>query len=237
VEARVRGVRATHDIDVWVQFRMFGLDHKWAVECKYWKRPISKEKVVALREIVDDIGADKGIMVAESGFQPGAVSATTKTNIWLTTLEELRSRTRYDLQKILLDDYERSAIYLLMAMDEFWEKIDHPLEESIFLPRPDMDGQQIRRTENLIHEIESGFRQFKIRNFLVSINLNSEKTLVAHNEAEFTELVGTIIDDVEEQVWDYRARLREILERAWAEEHERQQRTIEEEKRERRAQS
>jgi hypothetical protein len=83
----------------------------------------------------------------------------------------------------LLSDYERSAIYLLLRMDEVWVKIDHPTEEAILLSRPDMDDQEIRGTENHIHEIERGFRQVKIRNFPVTMNLDNEKIVLAHNEA------------------------------------------------------
>jgi hypothetical protein len=237
VEFPVKGARGIHVIDVWVQFRMFGFDHKWAVESKHWKSPVPKEKVMALKSIVEDIGADKGIMVAESGFQAGAWSATTLTNIWLTTLNELRSRTMYDLQKILLDDLERDAIYLLVYMGEFWEKIDHPTEQSIFLPRPDMDDQEIRRTESYIHEIERGFRQVKIRDFPVTISLDNDKTAVAHDEAEFIKVVRTIIDDVRERIGDHRDYLCEVTDQAHREEYEREQRAIEEERREKKAQS
>ena len=35
VEASVQGVRANHDIDVWVAFERFGLEHRWCIECVY----------------------------------------------------------------------------------------------------------------------------------------------------------------------------------------------------------
>jgi restriction system protein len=104
VEASVEGVRASHDIDVWVVFERFGLEHRWAIECKYWDKPIPKEKVLTLRSIVDDVGADKGILVAESGFQSGARDATSSTNILLTTLSKLRSLAEHDLQRTILEE-------------------------------------------------------------------------------------------------------------------------------------
>uniref|UniRef100_UPI00214D0BDC restriction endonuclease n=1 Tax=Klebsiella pneumoniae TaxID=573 RepID=UPI00214D0BDC len=39
----------------------------WLVECKHWKNPVSKLHVLALREIVTEIGADRGILLSESG--------------------------------------------------------------------------------------------------------------------------------------------------------------------------
>ncbi|WP_431605167.1 restriction endonuclease [Acinetobacter johnsonii] len=42
------------------------------IECKNWKTNIPKEKVLALRSIVEDIGAHRGFIVSNKGFQSGA---------------------------------------------------------------------------------------------------------------------------------------------------------------------
>ena len=60
------------------------------LECKYWNSRVTKEKVMALKSIVDDCGADRGLIVSKMGFQSGAIRASTKTNITLTSIEELR---------------------------------------------------------------------------------------------------------------------------------------------------
>src|SRR5918994_2019193 len=147
VEAQIKGARAKHEIDVWVQSSTFGITQNWVIECKDWRRPVPKEKVMALRAIVEDVGADKGILVAESGYQEGAKAAAELTNIVLTTLEELRFRTTYDFEKFLLDDLERSAISYLFRMDEFWQEIEHPTEENILIPIPGIDSQEILSVE------------------------------------------------------------------------------------------
>ncbi len=69
----IRGVRTSHDVDVVVRSNHVGFDLLWLVECKYWKTPVSKLHVLALREIVSDIGADRGILMAERGFQSGVL--------------------------------------------------------------------------------------------------------------------------------------------------------------------
>ena len=81
----VQGARAKHNIDVWVTFNQFGLVNKWLIECKYWKSRVSKEKVLALKSIVEDVGADRGILVGETGFQQGAFDSANTSNILLTT--------------------------------------------------------------------------------------------------------------------------------------------------------
>jgi hypothetical protein len=93
VRITLAGVRSKHNVDVWVTYEMAGYTQKCVVECKNWRTRVTKEKVLALRATVDDLGASVGFLVAESGFQPGAVAAAEQTNITLATLAELRERT------------------------------------------------------------------------------------------------------------------------------------------------
>lgn len=69
-------------------------------------------RTVDLKSIVEDVGADKGVMVTEYGFQPGAYSAATSTNILLTTLDALRHQMKYELQETLLKDLEHQVLSL-----------------------------------------------------------------------------------------------------------------------------
>lgn len=93
IEHKVEGARAEHQIDVYVEGTYLGINFKWVVECKAWKSNISKEKVLALISIVDDIGADKGILLSEKGFQSGAIRSAEKSNIVLTSLADLAVTT------------------------------------------------------------------------------------------------------------------------------------------------
>jgi hypothetical protein len=95
VEAQITGARATHKVDVYVTFRHYGIECRWIVECKLWKGHVEKEKVLALKGIVEDVGADRGIIFCENGFQSGARNATRLTNILLvTSLEEFKRTVR-----------------------------------------------------------------------------------------------------------------------------------------------
>ncbi|MEW1812430.1 restriction endonuclease [Pseudarthrobacter phenanthrenivorans] len=67
-DARVEGVRTAHDVDVLVTFHHAGLNLKWLVECKHWKRRINKLHVLGLREIVSDVGAIAGYCWPKRGF-------------------------------------------------------------------------------------------------------------------------------------------------------------------------
>jgi len=89
VEIDVTGARGVHELDVYVEGAFHGIEFKWAVECKAWKTNVSKEKVLAFGSIIQDIGADRGFLLSETGFQSGAIRTAQKTNITLTSLEDL----------------------------------------------------------------------------------------------------------------------------------------------------
>lgn len=104
----VEGVRTKHDIDLLVKSHHVGFDITWIVECKLWKTPVTKLHVLALREIVSDIGADRGIILSESGFQSGAEEAANLTNVQLTSLEEVRETARDSFNSMHLRElYDR----------------------------------------------------------------------------------------------------------------------------------
>ncbi len=112
VDGGLQGARAVHRVDVTVRFSKWGINHLWIVECKYQRRRVTKSAVEALKSIVLDVGADRGILLSEAGFQPAALAAATKTSLSLLTLAELRLQATPDLQLHLLDQLERRAIAL-----------------------------------------------------------------------------------------------------------------------------
>jgi restriction system protein len=85
------GVRTKHDIDVVVRSQHVGFDLLWIVECKKWKTRVTKLHVLGLRTIVADLGADRGLIMAEKGFQGGAHDAALLTNVQVTSLAELKN--------------------------------------------------------------------------------------------------------------------------------------------------
>jgi hypothetical protein len=105
-DVTLQGVRTRHDIDVVVKSHHAGFDVTWLVECKHWKAPVSKLHVLALREIVSDLGADRGILLCEAGFQSGAIEAANLTNVQVTSLERVRATAGGD---ILRDATERAV--------------------------------------------------------------------------------------------------------------------------------
>lgn len=105
----IKGIRTEHDLDVYVTSKYLGTNIKWVIEAKYWQTKVPKEKVLALRTIVDDIGADKGFIISQVGFQSGAIEACQNTNIQLYTFEQFVTLSKSYIQNEILDTYVRRA--------------------------------------------------------------------------------------------------------------------------------
>jgi restriction system protein len=113
----IQGVRTTHDIDVFVKSHHVGFDVVWLVECKHWKTRVSKLHVLALREIVADVGADRGILLSENGFQSGAVEAASLTNVHVNSLANLRETASAEIMALRLRElYDRVEA----ARERYW---------------------------------------------------------------------------------------------------------------------
>jgi hypothetical protein len=117
-DVAVSGVRTTHDVDVLVKSHHAGFDVTWIVECKQWSSRVSKLHVLALREIVADVGADRGILLAESGFQGGAAEAASLTNVHITSLANLRNTASAEIYSMRLRElYDR----LETCREQYWD--------------------------------------------------------------------------------------------------------------------
>lgn len=132
-DVKLQGVRTTHDIDVVVKSKHVGFEILWLVECKHWKSSVSKLHVLGLREIVNDLGADRGILLCEAGFQTGALEAANLTNVQVTSLASLSIETRQNISAMRLRElYDRVE----QCNDRYWE-LDKPYRKAVGL-RPDL---------------------------------------------------------------------------------------------------
>lgn len=113
----MNGVRTTHDVDVLVKSHHAGFEVTWIVECKHWNSRVSKLHVLALREIVADTGADRGILLAENGFQSGAAEAAALTNVHLTSLSDARCASSGEVFAMRLTElFDRVEI----CREQYW---------------------------------------------------------------------------------------------------------------------
>ncbi len=163
-DVTVKGARTSHDVDVVVRGRYSGFDIMWVVECKAWAARIPKEKVLALRTIVADTGADRGFLMAESGYQSGALEAALLANITLTSVGELKERLRYELAIAKLNKLENRADE---CRERYW-RIDKTRRIECGL-RPEVYDVGYSGT-NIIAAVEEALRSIRLRGFPVTFS-------------------------------------------------------------------
>ena len=118
VEVDIDGARGIHNIDVYVQFEMLSFKCVWVIECKSWDSNIPKEKVLALQSIVQDVGADKGVLVSKKGFQSGAIRCAQNSNIILTDFKDLSTYIDIEITKNGWDALSRRIKYISVQLME-----------------------------------------------------------------------------------------------------------------------
>jgi hypothetical protein len=116
-DTRLVGARTDHDVDVVAHREIAGLKLLWIVECKLWKRRVSKLQVLGLRTIVEDTGASLGIVISDAGFQSGARQAAANTSVRLVTYDEFLDLAEYEIEQMaLLQMPSRIAV----AWSRYW---------------------------------------------------------------------------------------------------------------------
>src|SRR5262249_38744710 len=163
VQAKVSGVRRPHQIDVWVRFKKCGLETKWVVECKYWNSAIPKEKVLTLKSIVEDVGADRGVLISSANFQAGAIRAAEKTNITLTNLEELKETAKDDLVASVINRIETRALELRYELRTLHTFKQIGPQSFMITPLPAVDGAGLIRTMGELAALEHGFELVRLK--------------------------------------------------------------------------
>lgn len=112
VEEKVRGARGEHDVDVTARITVATIPQLWLVECKRWRRPVPKERVLTFIGVVNDIGADRGLLFSESGFQAGAIRVATNTNVTLTSLLDFHDNATEELMSLKVRVLDENAAVL-----------------------------------------------------------------------------------------------------------------------------
>lgn len=200
-DATIRGVRTSHDVDVLVTSHYVGFDITWIVECKHWKNPVNKLHVLGLREIVSDVGADRGILLSESGFQSGAIEAANLTNIQVTSLANMRESASNSIYAMRLRDlYDRVGI----CKDRYWdiskeERINYGLRPEV--GEHDYSGARvIDMCMDLLTRAFRGIYSFQSEDIEALIQFGRDKNF--ESPKEIVELVEQKISELEAKL-DY----------------------------------
>jgi hypothetical protein len=102
-DVELQGVRNRHAVDVVATTQRFGVAQLWVVECKLWVRPVGNDRVAVLADTVADVGADRGVLFSESGFQAGAVRRASRSNITLSSLSDMRANAADEAAQLAMN--------------------------------------------------------------------------------------------------------------------------------------
>jgi len=199
VEKSIEGVRGKHKIDVYVKFRQYGIECVWIIECKYWNQNVSKEKVLALQAIVDDVGADRGVIVSKTGFQSGAIRAAVKTNITLTSLEELEEYIKDAVHERAIKHLELKALNLKRRYFEL-HKTEKTGPHTWQSKTPaNINGKKAMEIIGRVVILETGFEAIKLGKDIIpySFDESGNHMLFVDNEAAFIEKGEKVVDVAE----------------------------------------
>lgn len=192
------GVRTKHNVDVLVISRHAGFEAIWIIECKQWQTPVSKMHVLALREIVHDTEADRGIILAENGFQSGALEAASFANIRLSSLIELRAQTKSEFYALrtseLLNRLERCH-YL------YWElPKQFRIEAGLKLDGPDnySSDMAMRFSKDILREAKFGSYPIVMGPALPLMFPPFSKKM--ENLEDVVEVVNAVVTDLEKRL-------------------------------------
>lgn len=143
IDAKVQGVRSNHRVDVLVRFSRWGLPQVWLIECKHLKRRVTKSAVETLKSIVMDVGADKGFLLSEVGFQPAAAAAASFTNIGLLSLSALNDAVKPDVERLLLAQLEIQVLDLMKTLRSFDMAVPHESGINVIRGKPGVDVRHV----------------------------------------------------------------------------------------------
>ena len=216
-DVTVKGARGEHDIDVVVRLSRAGLDQTWVVECKHWKRPVDKSRVALLAQIVSDVGADRGVILTEAGFQSGASRMANNSNVTLTSLAELRERTASELLELRLGQYRRRLALLSERFAKIGQVRRHgPGHMSHSYPKTPPGRLDPLKLSATVAIVEDGLQRAEIGRWPAPYarDFANDRTRHARDLAAFIDGLANTLDELEVELEDLEARDRDEKDRA-----------------------
>jgi len=134
------------------------------------------------------VGADRGILVAESGFQSGARQAASFTNVALLTPAELRNLARADFLSGLLEKIES-------RMADLYQRFEN------LLTVDDEGGYYFNRGRYSI--LETGLKRARLGRFPVLIGVTApprDEGILAKDLRDLVEKAAQAIDEIEQWI-------------------------------------
>lgn len=79
-------------VDVLAEEVVNGITDRTICQCKNWQTRVPKSEVHSFRTVMQETGANRGLIISRRGFQSGAVRSAQATNIELMTFTEFQEK-------------------------------------------------------------------------------------------------------------------------------------------------
>lgn len=190
-DVTVEGARGRHDVDVVATSDRAGLRQLWVVECKLWQRAVGKDRVLVLAHIVTDVGADRGILLSESGFQAGALRQARQSNITLTSLADLRENAEEEAGQIALTLALR-RITLLIGRAHSLTRTETTHHSAKTYTLPGVDGRGLTELLGRLSLTQSGLLKASTNEVPTLISAPTDDAVVATTIREAADLASAV---------------------------------------------
>jgi len=126
---KIQGKATRHQIDIYWEYKIAGIHHKVAIECKNYNKKISKGIISSFHGVLTDIGNTNGIIVTKVGFQKGAKEFAEHYGINLIELREPKPEDWNGRLRVLTTNVEAIEVNVkqcFIQLDYEWCKSNIP---------------------------------------------------------------------------------------------------------------
>jgi hypothetical protein len=142
-----------HQIDVYWEYRLAGITHRVALECKRHTAKVDLRIVRDFWGVLDDVPGLRGVIVSPVGFTSGATTYARSKGIGLKVVRQAQD-VDYDgrLKAIRLNLHQRLPVILSfdMTLDEDWYAVNANTEREELLQ--EMQGTQETLVKDIVIE-------------------------------------------------------------------------------------
>lgn len=212
---------ASHQIDVYWEFKLAGVIYKTCIECKYYKRPVEKLHIAAFSAILEDIGNATGIFATCSNYQSGAKLFAKDKSIRLVLvnhlIKEINIKGKYIIPNLSITglEFDREHVREIlqgMGLSNYEYSLNVSGEDYLL----DSDGEPKNQIKDLLTPkmLEPGESSIDVQGSYLpteigNVRLLSIGYLVTHSEANhemlipINEISNAILEDVLENTSCY----------------------------------
>lgn len=129
---KLQGKFSKHQVDVYWEYRVAGINQRVAIECKNYNKELSIGKVRDFYSVLNDIGHTKGVMVTKIGYQRGAKEFAERCGIDLVVVRKPQADDWNGRLKTIVTNVEaitQVAKKWFVLLDYDWCKQSIPNEE------------------------------------------------------------------------------------------------------------